>query len=162
MVSQSRARPFATRISAAPSSDPRGGRTAGAEETQIEAARRIFYEGFVAEADRRRLSRSAIDSSGERHAGLLMAATLPAGGRARAPNALHLSGRHGAKTRRGARARFFCSNLAQTPRSDLKAMGFLSPTHSCRDRVRKLAFAVIARPVRRSRLRGCSAGGAPR
>src|SRR5690606_20760144 len=45
-------------------------------EAQIEAARRVWREGFVAEAIAAHAARPAMDSSGERHAGLLTAEDL--------------------------------------------------------------------------------------
>jgi len=48
-------------------------------ETQIEAARRAFYEGFVAEAIGKYLAQASVmDGTGERHAGLLTAGDLAA------------------------------------------------------------------------------------
>jgi gamma-glutamyltranspeptidase/glutathione hydrolase len=48
-------------------------------EAQIEAARRAFYEGFVAEAIGGYLARASVmDGTGERHAGLLSAGDLAA------------------------------------------------------------------------------------
>src|SRR5215468_3993987 len=48
-------------------------------EAQIEAARRAFYEGFVAEAIAGYLARASVmDGTGERHAGLLTAGDLAA------------------------------------------------------------------------------------
>jgi gamma-glutamyltranspeptidase/glutathione hydrolase len=48
-------------------------------EAQIEAARRSFYEGFVAEAIGAYLARASVmDGTGERHAGLLSAGDLAA------------------------------------------------------------------------------------
>jgi gamma-glutamyltranspeptidase / glutathione hydrolase len=48
-------------------------------EAQIEAARRSFYEGFVAEAIGAYLARASVmDGTGERHAGLLSAGDLTA------------------------------------------------------------------------------------
>src|SRR5262249_36334295 len=48
-------------------------------EAQIEAARRAFYEGFVAEAIAGYLARAkGMDATGERHAGLLPAGDLAA------------------------------------------------------------------------------------
>ena len=54
--------------------------TAGSDrEAQIEAARRAFYEGFVAEAIGGYLARASVmDGTGERHAGLLSAGDLAA------------------------------------------------------------------------------------
>ena len=45
---------------------------------QIEAARRAFYEGFVAEAMERFARNPVIDSSGHRHAGVITAADIAA------------------------------------------------------------------------------------
>ena len=51
----------------------------GGREIQIEAARRAFYEGFVAEAIGSYLTRAQVmDGTGDRHAGLLTAADLAA------------------------------------------------------------------------------------
>jgi gamma-glutamyltranspeptidase / glutathione hydrolase len=57
-----------------------GAEAAGSgREAQIEAARRAFYEGFVAEAIGGYLARAQVmDGTGERHAGLLTAADLAA------------------------------------------------------------------------------------
>src|SRR5262245_14916339 len=52
---------------------------ASSREAQIEAARRAFYEGFVAEAIGGYLARAAVmDGTGDRHAGLLTAGDLAA------------------------------------------------------------------------------------
>ncbi|MEO3754379.1 gamma-glutamyltransferase family protein [Streptomyces sp. B6B3] len=48
----------------------------GGREARIEAARRVWREGFVAEAMVAHAARPAMDSSGRRHAGLLDAADL--------------------------------------------------------------------------------------
>jgi len=45
-------------------------------ETEIEAARRCFYEGFVAEAIAEHVRRPVRDASGDRHAGVLTGADL--------------------------------------------------------------------------------------
>ncbi|MGI8667047.1 MAG: gamma-glutamyltransferase family protein, partial [Jatrophihabitans sp.] len=50
--------------------------TRGTREAEIEAARRVFYEGFVAETIERHARRPVRDSSGERHAGVLSAQDL--------------------------------------------------------------------------------------
>ncbi|MFE9647707.1 gamma-glutamyltransferase family protein [Streptomyces sp. NPDC006365] len=51
-------------------------RAGGDRVAQIEAARRIWREGFIAEALVRQAARPAMDTSGERHAGTLTAADL--------------------------------------------------------------------------------------
>ena len=62
----------------------------GGREVQIEAARRAFYEGFVAEAIGSYLARAQVmDGTGDRHAGLLTAADLAA-----------LAGQHGSAGQR--------------------------------------------------------------
>ncbi|MEV4432451.1 gamma-glutamyltransferase [Streptomyces sp. NPDC049585] len=48
-----------------------GAATGGGREARIEAARRIWREGFVAEALLRTAARPTLDTSGERHAGTL-------------------------------------------------------------------------------------------
>ncbi|MGI5193741.1 gamma-glutamyltransferase family protein [Streptomyces sp. CA-288835] len=51
-------------------------RAGGDRVAQIEAARRIWREGFIAEALVRQAARPTMDTSGERHAGTLTAADL--------------------------------------------------------------------------------------
>ncbi|NCT90603.1 gamma-glutamyltransferase family protein [Cellulomonas sp. APG4] len=78
----------------------RAGESAGpGREQQIEAARRAFYEGFVAEAVERHSRTAVVDSTGRAHEGLLTADDL-AGWRVReeAPVTLDVWGRTLAKT----------------------------------------------------------------
>jgi gamma-glutamyltranspeptidase/glutathione hydrolase len=104
---------------------------AGADrDRQIEAARRAFYEGFVAEAIDIACQAPAIDSSGERHAGLLTAADL-AGWRARTELSIQFTYRDATvhKTAPWGQGPVFLQQLALLQDVDLKAMGFLSADH---------------------------------
>ena len=97
---------------------------------QIEAARRTFYEGFVAEAIDAAQRVPAIDSSGERHAGLLTAADL-AGWRARKeePTQFPFHDASVYKTAPWSQGPVFLQQLAQLHDDDLTAMRFLSADH---------------------------------
>lgn len=53
-----------------------GARSGGDRVAEIEAARRIWREGFIAEALIRQAARPTMDTSGERHSGTLTAADL--------------------------------------------------------------------------------------
>ncbi|MFF5007353.1 gamma-glutamyltransferase family protein [Streptomyces phaeochromogenes] len=53
-----------------------GARNGGGRVAEIEAARRIWREGFIAEALVRQAARPTMDTSGERHSGTLTAADL--------------------------------------------------------------------------------------
>ena len=99
-------------------------------DRQIEAARRIFYEGFVAEAIDAACRVPAFDSSGERHAGLLTAADL-AGWRARYEPSTHFTYQEATvhKTAPWGQGPVFLQQLALLESVDLKAMGFLSADH---------------------------------
>jgi len=99
-------------------------------DRQIEAARRAFYEGFVAEAIDAACRVPAIDSSGERHAGLLTAADL-AGWRARKEPSTQFTYRDATvhKTAPWGQGPVFQQQLALLQDVDLKAMGFLSTDH---------------------------------
>jgi len=99
-------------------------------DRQIEAARRIFYEGFVAQAIDAACRVPAIDSSGERHAGLLTAADL-AGWRARYEPSAHFTYQKATvhKTAPWGQGPVFLQQLALLQEVDLKAMGFLSADH---------------------------------
>jgi gamma-glutamyltranspeptidase/glutathione hydrolase len=103
----------------------------GAErDGQIEAARRAFYEGFVAEAIDAAIRVPVIDSSGERHAGLLTAADL-AGWRARKEPSIQFA-YHDAtvhKTAPWGQGPVFLQQLALLKDVDLKEFGFLSTDH---------------------------------
>jgi gamma-glutamyltranspeptidase/glutathione hydrolase len=102
---------------------------AGAER-EIEAARRIFYEGFVAEAIDAACRVPAIDSTGERHAGLLTGADL-ASWKARKEEPSQFTFRDATvhKTAPWGQGPVFLQQLAQLHDVDLKAMGFLSADH---------------------------------
>jgi gamma-glutamyltranspeptidase / glutathione hydrolase len=99
-------------------------------DRQIESARRIFYEGFVAEAIDAAGRVPAIDSSGERHAGLLTAADL-AGWRARYEPSTHFTYRDATvhKTAPWGQGPVFLQQLALLEEIDLRSMGFLSADH---------------------------------
>jgi gamma-glutamyltranspeptidase/glutathione hydrolase len=102
----------------------------GDRDRQIEVARLTFYEGFVAEAIDAACRVPAIDSSGERHAGLLTGADL-AGWRARSEPSTQLAYGDATvhKTAPWGQGTVFLQQLAQLQDVDLKAMGFLSADH---------------------------------
>jgi gamma-glutamyltranspeptidase/glutathione hydrolase len=99
-------------------------------DRQIEAARRIFYEGFVAEAIDAACRVATIDSTGERHAGLLTAADL-AGWRARYEPSTHFTYQEATvhKTAPWGQGPVFLQQLALLEEIDLRSMGFLSADH---------------------------------
>jgi gamma-glutamyltranspeptidase/glutathione hydrolase len=99
-------------------------------DRQIEAARRAFYQGFVAEAIDAACRVPAIDSTGERHAGLLTAADL-ARWRARYESSTHFTYQDTTvhKTAPWGQGPVFLQQLALLQGVDLKAMGFLSADH---------------------------------
>jgi gamma-glutamyltranspeptidase/glutathione hydrolase len=99
-------------------------------DRQIEAARRAFYEGFVAEAIDATCRIPAMDSSGQRHAGLLTAADL-AGWRARYEPSTHFTYQDATvhKTAAWGQGPVFLQQLALLEGVDLKAMGFLTADH---------------------------------
>ncbi len=104
---------------------------AGTErEGQIEAARRAFYEGFVAEAIDAACRVPMMDTSGERHAGLLTAADL-AGWRActEGSTPYTFQGATVHKTAPWGQGPVFLQQLALLQGVDLKGMGFLSADH---------------------------------
>jgi gamma-glutamyltranspeptidase/glutathione hydrolase len=104
---------------------------AGVErDRQIEAARRTFYEGFVADGIDTAGRVPSLDSSGERHAGLLTGADL-AGWRARkeAPTQFTYRDATVHKTAPWGQGPVFLQQLALLQEVDLKAMGFLSADH---------------------------------
>jgi gamma-glutamyltranspeptidase/glutathione hydrolase len=97
---------------------------------QIEAARRVFYEGFVAEAIDAACRVPAIDSSGERHAGLLTAADLAAWrARKEASTQFTYGDATVHKTAPWGQGPVFLQQLALLEDVDLKTMGFLSADH---------------------------------
>jgi gamma-glutamyltranspeptidase/glutathione hydrolase len=105
-------------------------RTGTERDQQIDAARGIFYEGFVAEAIDASCRVPAIDSSGERHAGLLAAADLAAWrARKEPPIQFTYQGATVYKTAPWGQGPVFLQQLALLHDSDLKAMGFLSADH---------------------------------
>ncbi len=113
-------------------------------ETQIEAARRAFYEGFVAEAIAAYTERAeAMDVTGPRHRGLLAGSDL-AGWRAstEAPVTLEYQGLTVCKTGPWGQGPVFLQQLALLDGFDLRAMGpgsadFIHTVTECA----KLAFA---------------------
>ena len=99
-------------------------------EQQIEAARQLFYEGFVAEMIEAVSATPAMDTSGDRHAGLLTAADLAAW-KARVEPSVEF-GYAGAtvhKTGPWGQGPVFLQQLALLQGFDLQAMGFLSADH---------------------------------
>jgi gamma-glutamyltranspeptidase / glutathione hydrolase len=99
-------------------------------DRQIDAARRAFYEGFVAEAIDAACRVPAMDSSGRRHAGLLTAADL-ADWRARTEPSIQLTYQDATvhKTAPWGQGPVFLQQLALLRGLDLKGMGFLSADH---------------------------------
>jgi gamma-glutamyltranspeptidase / glutathione hydrolase len=97
---------------------------------QIEAARRAFYEGFVADAIDTACRAPVMDSSGARHTGLLTGDDL-AGWRAHREPSAQCRYRDATvhKTAPWGQGPVFLQQLALLEGVDLKAMGFLSPEH---------------------------------
>jgi gamma-glutamyltranspeptidase/glutathione hydrolase len=97
-------------------------------ETRIDAARDAFYRGFVAEAIAAAVTRPALDSSGERHAGVLAADDL-ARFRAtvEAPESLDFRGWRVFKTGPWGQGPVLLQQLALLDGFDLGA--FLGPEH---------------------------------
>ena len=123
----------------------REGAAAGGErEAQIEAARRAFYEGFIAEAvDRWCAHGEAMDITGERHRGLLQASDLAAWrASAEAPVSIASRGLTVYKPGPWSQGPVFLQQLALLDGLDLKAMRFLSAdyVHTIVEAA-KLAFA---------------------
>jgi gamma-glutamyltranspeptidase / glutathione hydrolase len=113
-------------------------------QTQIEAARRVFYEGFVAEAMDAYLSRSEVmDITGRPHRGLLTGADLAAWrASAEVPVTLDYQGLTVCKTGPWGQGPVFLQQLALLDGFDLRAMGpgsaeFIHTVTECA----KLAFA---------------------
>ncbi|HET7328888.1 MAG TPA: gamma-glutamyltransferase family protein [Nocardioidaceae bacterium] len=111
---------------------------------QVDAARRAFYQGFVAEAlDDYVSTAELMDSSGSRHAGLLTGADL-AGYRAvlEEPTRLDYHGYTVCKTGPWGQGPAFLQQLAMLRGFDLEAMGHNSPdfVHTVVE-CAKLAFA---------------------
>jgi gamma-glutamyltranspeptidase/glutathione hydrolase len=115
----------------------------GGRERQIEAALRSFYEGFVAEAVERHCRAEAMDSSGQAHAGLLVAGDL-ASFRARheAPVTADFHGWTVAKCGPWSQGPVFLQQLRLIEGSGLESEEFLSAGHvHLVTEFAKLAFA---------------------
>jgi gamma-glutamyltranspeptidase/glutathione hydrolase len=116
----------------------------GAErESQIEAALRAFYAGFVAESVERHCSVSALDSSGVEHAGLLTASDMGAfSARHEAPVTAGLGEWTVAKCGPWSQGPVFLQQLLLLERCDVGSAGFLSADHvHLVTECAKLAFA---------------------
>jgi len=99
-------------------------------DSQIEAARRAFYQGFVAEAIDAACRVPSLDSSGQRHAGLLTAADLAAWRAHKEPPTQFAFGDATVhKTAPWGQGPVFLQELALLVGVDLTAMGFLSADH---------------------------------
>ncbi|MET0788136.1 MAG: gamma-glutamyltransferase [Cellulomonas sp.] len=96
----------------------------GTREAQIEAARRAFYEGFVAEAvDEFQSSVAVRDSSGRRHTGLLRASDLAAWRATEEPTtSLRFAGRTIHKTGAWGQGPVLLQQLAMLDALDVSAM----------------------------------------
>jgi gamma-glutamyltranspeptidase/glutathione hydrolase len=96
-------------------------------EAEIEAARRCFYEGFVAEAIAEHVRRPVRDASGERHAGVLTGADL-AGWRCpvEEPASFDYHGYQVCKTGPWGQGPVFLQQLSLLAGFDLAAAGLLS------------------------------------
>jgi gamma-glutamyltranspeptidase/glutathione hydrolase len=112
-------------------------------EAQIEAARNAFYQGFVAEAIDGAARRPSMDSSGERHAGLLTAGDLAQWKvRIEAPTHFAYEGADIYKTGPWGQGPVFLQQLALLRGFELGSMGFLSADHiHTVTEAAKLAFA---------------------
>jgi gamma-glutamyltranspeptidase/glutathione hydrolase len=122
----------------------REGEAAGSgRESQIEAALRSFYSGFVAEAIDRHCRAELMDSSGERHRGLLSGADLGAfTARREEPITADFAGWTVAKCRPWSQGPVFLQQLRLLEGCDLEAAGFLSARHiHLVTECAKLAFA---------------------
>jgi len=115
----------------------------GDRDEQIEAARRAWYEGFVAEAIGRFATTEVMDVTGERHRGLLTAGDM-AGWRARleAPVAYDYAGLTVCKTQPWGQGPVFLQQLALLSGFDLAVMepGGAEYIHTVTE-CAKLAFA---------------------
>jgi len=94
-------------------------------EGQIEAARRVWYEGFVAEViDRFSAAAEVMDATGQRHRGLLSAADLAAWrASVEAPVTFDFRGLTVCKTGPWGQGPVFCQQLALLDGFDLRQMG---------------------------------------
>ncbi len=104
--------------------------TATDRDGQIEAARRTFYEGFVAEAIDAHVRRPVRDSSGEAHAGVLTADDLAAWHcQVEEPATLDYGDYTVCKTGAWGQGPVFLQQLALLSRIDLSGAGHLSPDY---------------------------------
>jgi len=118
-------------------------RSASRRDTQIEAALRAFYSGFVAEAVERHCRVGFMDSSGQAHRGLLDAADLARfSARHEAPVSVDFDGWTVAKCQSWSQGPVFLQQLRLLEGLGLQRAGFLSADHihSVVERA-KLAFA---------------------
>lgn len=113
-------------------------------DAQLDAARRTFYEGFVAEAIDRHCRQEFRDSSGERHAGVLRASDLAAWNvPIEGSTSIDYAGEYTVhKTRPWGQGPVFLQQLALLDGFDLTAAGHLSADyiHTVAE-CAKLAFA---------------------
>ncbi len=116
---------------------------AGGREAQIEAALRGFYAGFVAEAIDRHCRIETMDSSGERHRGLLTGADLGAfRARSEAPVTTEFDGWTLAKCGPWSQGPVYLQQLRLLSGFALRDAGFLSAEHvHLVTECAKLAFA---------------------
>ena len=99
-------------------------------DAQIEACRRAFYEGFVAEAVDRHCRQVLMDSSGTAHAGLLEAGDLAAWrARTEEPVTADFQGWQVAKCGPWSQGPVFLQQLRLLDGLDLASGGFLGPDH---------------------------------
>ncbi len=99
-------------------------------DSQIEAAFKAFYQGFVAEAIDAHCRTAAMDSSGDRHAGFLTASDLANwGARVEAPTSYSYGNATVHKTGPWGQGPVFLQQLALLKGLDLGRMGFLSADH---------------------------------
>ncbi|MGH7765630.1 MAG: gamma-glutamyltransferase family protein, partial [Candidatus Dormibacteraceae bacterium] len=115
----------------------------GGREREIETALRAYYSGFVAEAIERHCRIQLMDSSGERHAGLLSGADLARFGAAHeAPVTADFRGWTVAKCGPWSQGPVFLQQLRLLDGFDLEAAGFLTADHvHLVTECAKLAFA---------------------
>jgi gamma-glutamyltranspeptidase / glutathione hydrolase len=114
----------------------------GSRQAHLEAARRAFYEGFVAEAIGSFLARAEVlDGTGERHKGLLTAADLAVWrARTEAPATFDYQGLTVCKTDAWGQGPVFLQQLALLAGFDLAAMERAEFAHTVVE-CAKLAFA---------------------
>ena len=115
----------------------------GSREHEIDSALRAFYSGFVADAVERHCAVEAMDSSGERHPGLLRAGDLHRWTAAHeAPVTADFGAWTVAKCGPWSQGPVFLQQLRLLEPLDLRADGFLGPAHiHLVTECSKLAFA---------------------